>query len=232
MSSRTDPVRLALFDFDNTVAAGDSIVSFLLYAVRHGAVSHARLLSAVFGYLRVRLQHLPANVCKESVLRFLTAFSAEERKAFCQDYIRTCLMPKIYPAASAEMEKCRAEGFRVVIVSASVSLYMQELLSFLPVDSILSTPALLDGDGRYTGNLGENCRGPEKVVRIRRWLAEKQLSADWKNCRGYGDSDSDHFMLDLTPHRILINPSGSLLRRYPGAEIRHWKINRKGGSNQ
>ena len=62
----------------------------------------------------------------------------------------------------AELENCRNEGLVPIIVSASVSLYMDELTSILPVDAVICTRAELDGDGRFTGRIGKNCKGAEK----------------------------------------------------------------------
>ncbi len=216
--------RLALFDFDNTIAKGDSIVSFLLYAVRTGNAPVSRLLSGMRGYLLLRMHRSSSSVYKETALSFMTRFSTEERRRFCRDYIQARILPCLYPEALQEMEQCRAEGFTVVVVSASVSLYMEEVLSFLPADAMLSTPAILAPDGRYTGKLGPNCKGAEKVVRIRRWLEEQGLEADWEHSRSYGDSWSDRFMLDLTGTQTLINPGPELRERYPGARICSWKI--------
>ncbi len=224
-------VRLALFDFDNTIAKGDSIVSFLLYAVRSGKAPVGKLFSGVLGYLRQRVRKssstASSSVYKEGALSFLTRFSREERSRFCQEYIRKVLLPRVYPEALREMRACREEGLLVVVVSASVSLYMEELLPFLPADAMLSTPARLAPDGRYTGKLGANCKGPEKVIRVRNYLAENQLEADWEHSRGYGDSFSDHDMLDLTASRTLINPGQELRSRYPEARVLRWKTQKR-----
>ncbi len=217
-------IRLALFDFDNTIAKGDSIVSFLLYAVRTGNASVFRLLSGVGGYLRARIRRSSSSKYKESALSFMKRFSEEERKQFCREYIQARVLPSIYPEALREMAQCRAEGFTVVIVSASVSLYMMELLSFLPADAMICTDAYLSLDGRYSGKLGPNCKGKEKVVRIQRWLEQRRLEADWKHSRSYGDSWSDRFMLDLTGTQTLINPCPDLRERYPDARVCAWNI--------
>ena len=216
--------RLALFDFDNTIAKGDSIVSFLLYAVRTGNAPVSRLFSGMHGYLLHRLHRSSSSEYKESALSFMTQFPREERSCFCRNYIQARILPSIYPDALREMEQCRAEGLTVVVVSASVSLYMEEVLTFLPADAMLSTPAFLSPDGRYTGKLGPNCKGREKVVRIIRWLEEQGLEADWEHSRSYGDSWSDRFMLDLTGMQTLINPGPELRERYPGARVCFWKI--------
>ena len=48
--------RLAFFDFDNTLSRGDSVVPFLLYAVRKRIAPPSQLLRAVRGYLH-QLRH-------------------------------------------------------------------------------------------------------------------------------------------------------------------------------
>ena len=65
---------------------------------------------------------------------------------------------------------------------------------------MLATRLEVDADDRLTGRLiGANCRGPEKVVRLREWRGEALAVAF-----AYGDSDGDREMLALaaTPANV------------------------------
>ena len=215
-------VKLALFDFDGTIAEGDSIVSFLCYAVLTGKTPFSVLLQGMRGYLKQKRRGTSTIFYKEQALSFLTDMTAEERHAFCRAYIEKELKPRFFPEALRELQACRAEGYHILLVSASVSLYMEELKAFLPVDAVLSTRAVLDKQEKYTGKLQENCKGPEKIKRVEEYLRERGWNLDRENSRAYGDSRSDRYMLSMVDHPVLVNPKRALREAYPDAEIRRW----------
>ncbi len=92
-----------------------------------------------------------------------------------------------------------------MLVSASPELYVTPIGRRLGFDAVLATRLEVDADGRLTGRLlGANCRGPEKVVRLREWRREGLAMA-----YAYGDSAGDREMLDLavTAVRVGRRPS-------------------------
>ena len=139
-----------------------------------------------------------------------------------RDFLQVYVSRRCFPGALDELERLKKEGFRIVVVTASAEVYMRLLPEFLPVDHVLATRCFLDANGRYTGKVGENCKGDEKPRRIRTWLAEQRLIPDWPNCRAYGDSLSDAPMLTLVGHPVLVDPKKLLLERIPDAERARW----------
>ncbi len=88
-----------------------------------------------------------------------------------------------------------AAGDRVVLVSASFELYLHRFGELLGAHGVLGT-RLATADGICTGALdGPNCRGPEKVVRLHRWLDEEVGGRDRVRVVAYGDSSGDDDML-------------------------------------
>ena len=98
----------------------------------------------------------------------------------------------------------RQAGHRVVIVSASPTVYLDAAGRRLGVDAVLATELEVGADGRLTGRLaGPNCRGEEKVKRLQAWL-------DGSGREGF------------------LGKEGSTRGRCIGAEVRH-RSERYGG---
>lgn len=93
------------------------------------------------------------------------------------------------------------------------------------VDAVLSTRCEVGGDGRYTGQVGENCKGEEKVRRIKQYLKENGFVLDMKCSSAYGDSPSDADMMALVNRAVLVNPKKALLRRRPGRALSSTGLN-------
>jgi HAD superfamily hydrolase (TIGR01490 family) len=99
----------------------------------------------------------------------------------------------------------RREGHEIVIVSASLDVYLDPLAPMLGVDHVLCTRLGVDIDDRLTGVLeGGNVRGPEKVRRLRAWLG-----ADDAEVWAYGDSAGDRELLAFADHAHRVGHRGA-----------------------
>jgi phosphatidylglycerophosphatase C len=96
------------------------------------------------------------------------------------------------------------EGASTVIVTASLSVYADAIGRILGVHAVLATRLEVDEDGLFTGALvGGNCRGAEKVERLRSWAAAAGLRGVPLS-HAYGDSAGDARLLAVAenPHRV------------------------------
>src|SRR5439155_20562205 len=85
----------------------------------------------------------------------------------------------------------RERGDEVVIVSASLAVYLEPLGRTLGATAVLATGLEVCPDGRLTGRLeGANVRGAEKAARLRGYLAGERCEL-W----AYGDSRGDRELL-------------------------------------
>ncbi|MGN0746828.1 MAG: HAD family hydrolase [Aristaeellaceae bacterium] len=213
---------LALFDFDDTLARGDSILPYLMYCIRRGVAPKTQLLRAACGYLRFLIQPSSASCAKERTLSFIRGKTVEEMDALARDFFRDEYIRRFFQEGMQELWRLRDEGYRILVVSASADVYMRVLSEFLPVDAVLATTCEVDQEGRYTGRVGDNCKGEEKPRRIAAWLTSQGLTLDRAASCAYGDSASDAPMLRLTAAPTLIDPKKKLLRLLPEARVLHW----------
>ena len=190
----TEQVRtVAAFDFDGTITRHDTLVPFLQRSA--GRARTARALLA----LSVRVTASMAGVgsrdaAKEELLRRLLAGEAvaaleEVAEAFADHVVAHRLRPETLE----HVERHRAAGHELVVVSASPELYVAPVARRLRFAAALGTRLEVGPDGRLTGRLvGQNCRGPEKVRRLTEWLSDDTCAVV-----AYGDSRGDRELLAL-----------------------------------
>ncbi|MDD6050047.1 MAG: HAD family hydrolase [Clostridiales bacterium] len=216
------PTAFAFFDFDDTLARGDSIFPYLLYCIKRGLAPKSQLFKAAAGFLRWKLQPSSGRAVKEMTLSYIKGRTVEEMDSIARDFFREVQQKHFFADAAPELFRLHQQGVKIVVVSASSDLYMKVLPEFLPVDAVIST-VCETMDGRYTGKIGKNCKGEEKVRRIHAWLKTQGLSIDKERSAGYGDSPSDAPMLLLTAQPTLVNPKRKLKKAVPQGRIVHWR---------
>ncbi len=187
---------VALFDFDGTVTQRDSLLPFLwqLFGPLKLA-GYAILMSPLLlGYL---LRIIPNGIAKERLLgRMLGGMAMSRLHAEAQRFASETL-PRIVRAESAERIAWHQEqGHRVIIVSASLELYLKPWAEALGVVDVLAT-RLREEQGRAVAGFdGVNCFGEAKAQRVKEYLgdmAEIEVYA-------YGDSRGDTQMLAMADH--------------------------------
>ena len=216
--------RIAFFDFDDTICKGDSILPYLLYCIRRGYAPWTQLFRAAWGYLGWRVNPRKARQAKTLTLSFITGRKLVEMDALGLAFLRQYVAKRCFPEARAELERLKAQGYRIVVVTASPSVYMRMLPEVLPVDDVIATPCR-QYFHIYDGVIGENVKGEEKVRRMKDHLGYgMEPFPPLPDGRAYGDSLSDAPMLELVGHPTLVNPKKALTQRMPDAERASWRL--------
>jgi phosphatidylglycerophosphatase C len=178
---------VAAFDFDGTLSPRDNVVPFLRRIVGTGAAARG-FTTAALHVAKAGRAHWSRNAIKAAVLHELIAGRDvddldDTARAFAAEIIRDHLRPEAVERADWHRE----QGHRIVIVSASLAVYLRPVAEHLRFDAVLATELEVGDDGRLTGRMvGENVRGPEKVRRLDAWL-DGATPFVW----AYGDSSGD-----------------------------------------
>jgi phosphatidylglycerophosphatase C len=188
---------VAAFDVDGTLTVRDCVVPFLRSAAGTRRLITAvlsrpvPLLRAVLGRDRDSLKALAVRSLRGRSVAEIDELGARFAERVHADWLRG--------DTSARLAWHVAEGHEVVLVSASLRAYLAPLARPLGAAHVLCCEVAA-ADGRLTGELdGPNCRGPEKVRRLRTWLGERNVEL-W----AYGDSTGDRELLAFADHAHLV----------------------------
>lgn len=180
----------AVFDFDGTLLPGDSLLPFL------ALVAGRRALVGALVRRGPRIAAAMAGMSDrgEAKRRLLTDLVGGRAVADVEEAARrfsAALVGRLRPDVLARLRWHQSAGHRTVIVSASPGVYVRPVGAALGVDGVMATELVI-GDGRFTGSIdGRNCRGAEKLDRLRAWLGSREQGRLWV----YGDSAGDRELL-------------------------------------
>ena len=202
-SSRT----VAAFDLDGTLSKRDTLLPFL-----RGLCGNLALLKAVVAVGGPLASALVRNVnsrrgeLKDQLLsQLLDGMTDAEITVAGQRFAHhvaasTGLRPSIYE----RWQMHRDAGHDLLIISASLEVYVNPLAHLLGGKAGLGTKLEVRADGTLTGHIdGVNCRGEEKVRRLEAWLtATTADGADPNDVEvfAYGDSSGDDALLRRADH--------------------------------
>lgn len=185
-------MNLALFDFDGTITTEDTYTRFLFYATPKSRViwGWCLVLPVIMLY---KLSMLKASKTRPILSKVAFVFRKQEAVlARAQHYVDEYI-PKVL--RQEMIEKIRwhqSEGDRVVLVSASLDVYLRLWCQQQGIELLCSE--LKVAKGRYCGNyVNGDCSEHNKVNAIKNLL---ELS-DYSTVFAYGDTDEDLPMLAI-----------------------------------
>ena len=217
----TSAATVAAFDLDGTLTEGGSVFKWLAHVAGRRATYAAAARLAVplaIGGLR---SGPTADRVKERLFRALltgrdAAEVADESRIFAHEHLED----KVRPLTHERLRWHLAQGHDVVIVSASPEIYVRVVAEEVRAHGALGTRLAVDPLGQLSGGyLGQNCRGEEKMRRLREWIDERHGGE--VTIYAYGNSRGDRRLLRGATHPYNVGHLGFLgaLRRYP--RLRH-----------
>ena len=184
---------IVAFDFDGTLTTHDSFTAFLKWKAEPfpyllGLVG---LLPALIAYVFNRDR---GRLKAAATARFLGGLPSERLAADAEAFAMERAQSMLRPDAVHVWRNWRAQGAVVVIVTATPEAIVRPFARALGADMLIGTRLEFDEQGRVTGRfIGRNCRGPEKVIRLKQAFGEDVILA-----AAYGDTSGDREMLRIS----------------------------------
>lgn len=208
-------MRIAVFDLDGTITRHDTLRRYL-DGWRRRRPRRGYVPRAIAAILRYPADRDPGRLKSDLIRAAMGGATREETAAWTAEFVAGLGERELCPGALAAIAGHRGAGDRLVLLSASVDLYVPEIGRRLGFDETICTEVAWR-DGRLEGTLASpNRRGPEK----RRCVERLRAQAPGSSCIAYANAreDFDHF--EAADEAVLVN-AGPALRRL--AESRGWK---------
>jgi HAD superfamily hydrolase (TIGR01490 family) len=136
--------------------------------------------------------------------------------------MREVIVPAILAPATALVERHRAQGDRLLIVTATNEFVTAPIAQAFGIDTLIAVQLERDQNGELTGRIaGTPSFGRGKVDRLQQWLEQQGLT--WVGIRStfYSDSINDLPLLEKVNHPVATNPDARLRAV---AQQRGWPI--------
>ena len=200
---------LALFDLDNTLLDGDSDYLWGCFLVEHGLVDREFYESK---NQRFYDQYVEGSLDIQEFLRFqlrpLATYRRTQLEDWREQYLASKIEPIVLPKARALLERHRARGDELIIITATNRFITEPIARRLGVVHLIATEAEMIA-GEYTGNVaGTPCFQAGKVTRLLAWLQQHQQSLE--HSWFYSDSHNDLPLLERVDHPVAVDPDDRL----------------------
>lgn len=202
---------LAIFDLDNTLLADDSDYLWGQFLAERGIVDGDRhACENQRFYDQYRAGTLNIHEFLAFMLQPLAEHPLADLLRWRAEFIEAKIRPILLPQAVALLDRHRAAGDVLLIITATNRFITAPIAELLGVANLLATEPEFS-DGHYTGrSVGVPCFQQGKVTRLETWLAETghDLAGSWF----YSDSHNDLPLLHQVEHPVAVDPDATLAK--------------------
>ncbi|MGL5084127.1 MAG: HAD-IB family hydrolase [Clostridium sp.] len=197
--------KLAIFDVDYTITRKETLMELFKYVLSNDKKMMKYLPRAIFSGAMYGIGVYDERRVKETFLKFIDGIEEKHLAQLVKSFYEKRLSTILYKDAIDMIKKLKGEGYKVFLISASPEFYLNELYAISEVDLIIGTKFLFN-EGKFARKMdGLNCKGEEKVRRLKEVIKKENLDVDFENSYMFSDSLSDKPLLDLVGKAYLIN---------------------------
>ena len=134
-----------------------------------------------------------------------------EAEAAHARFMREVIQPAIRAEALALLNKHRAAGEQLLIITATNEFVTRPIAHAFGVEELIAVELVRDDGGWYTGEIqGVPSLREGKVERLQQWLHQRGLDWGTVETTFYSDSSNDIPLLQRVNHPVATNPDAKL----------------------
>lgn len=205
-------MKLALFDLDNTLLAGDSDYAWGQFLISRGVVDARQQAehNEKF-YQQYKQGTLDIGAFLDFQLAPLAQHPRAELDAWHREFMRDTIMPMIGSKARALVKRHADAGALLAIVTATNEFVTAPICREFGIPHLIATvPA--EQNGQFTGKVeGLPSFKEGKIVRVNDWLRSLGHRLDaFETSHFYSDSHNDLPLLRRVSHPVAVDPDDIL----------------------
>ena len=213
--------RLALFDLDNTLLAGDSDFEWAQFLIEQGVLDREvyEARNQAF-YDQYKAGTLDIHEFLDFQLKPLSRHPRMQLDTWHGEFMALKVLPII--RASARDLVARHAGELRVVITATNSFVTRPIAREFGIENLIATEPE-ERNGQFTGGVvGAPCFREGKVTRLEAWLATHgRTLASFRESWFYSDSLNDLPLLMRVTHPVAVDPDDTLRAH---AESHGWPI--------
>jgi HAD superfamily hydrolase (TIGR01490 family) len=216
-------MRLALFDLDNTLLAGDSDYEWGQFLVDRGVLERESYEAQNRAYFE---QYVAGTLDIHEYLGFalrpLAQHSPDDLARWHADFMTSRILPMVSTPARGLVRRHLERGDLCAIITATNSFVTAPIAREFGISNLIATEPESRG-GRFTGRVaGTPCFRDGKVRRLEEWLSAREHAlGDFPESCFYSDSHNDLPLLARVTRPVAVDPDEELLKT---ALERHWEV--------
>ena len=216
--------RLALFDLDGTLLAGDTDVLWCEFLFDEGVLDRE-----TFGIANrdVAERYARGDIGAAEFAAFYAATlagrSPDQWSPLRERFVATTIGPRIGAASFDLVARRRAGGDRLVLTTATNRFLTAPIAALLGIADLVATDLEIAATGEFTGRTTGIVNMREgKVTRLARWLGDEKLAASsLATATFYSDSINDLPLLCAVGTPVVVDPDSRLQAE---ASRRGWTV--------
>lgn len=213
-------MKLAIFDLDNTLIAGDSDCLWGEFLTEQGYVdSEAYQADHEKFYQEYVEGVMDIHAFLEFQLKVLADNDLAQLNEWRKNYIEEKIKPIMLPKAIALIDEHRQKGHELLIITATNRFITEPIANEFKIENLIACePEFIDG--QYTGKVvGTPSYAEGKVTRLNDWL--KDVGQTFEESWFYSDSHNDIPLLKEVDHAVPVDADDALIT---DAEKRNWPV--------
>jgi HAD superfamily hydrolase (TIGR01490 family) len=202
--------RLALFDLDNTLLAGDSDFEWAQFLIEQGVLDREvyEARNQAF-YEQYKAGTLDIHAFLDFQLKPLSRHPRAQLETWHREFMECKIRPIMRQKAHALLEGHR--GDLCAVITATNSFVTAPIARELGIANLIATDPE-QANGEFTGAVrGIPCFREGKVARLEAWLASRGMSLEaFEESWFYSDSLNDLPLLERVTHPVAVDPDDML----------------------
>ncbi len=213
-------MKLAIFDLDNTLIAGDSDCLWGEFLTEQGYVDSEAYQA---GHDKFYEEYVAGTMNIYAFLEFQLEVLAKNDRQLLEEwrknYIETKIKPIMLPKAIELINEHRQKGHELLIITATNRFITEPIANEFKIDNLIACePELIDG--QYTGKVvGTPSYAEGKITRLNEWL--KDVGKTFEESWFYSDSHNDIPLLKEVEHAIAVDADKTLIAE---AKKQNWSV--------